>query len=93
MQREPSIHSPLRKRPHDDIGLESHVGSLSGGQEGARGGAGEAGDAAGVTGEEGLLAGREVLDDDLAAKGVDNVFAIGMTDQTTRNVTCKYNAK
>ena len=90
MQGEPSIHGPLCKRPHDDIGLEPHVSALARGKKGAGGGTDQTGYATGVAGEEALLASGEVLDDDFATKGVDKVFTIGVAYQPTGNRPYKH---
>ena len=89
VQAQSAVEGPLCKLPHDDVSLEPHVRDLARGKVGPRGRAGHAGDAVCVPGEESLLLRANVLHDQGTAEGVDDMVAIWVGLQSSRDTACR----
>lgn len=87
MQREPTIELSVVKAPNDDISLESHVCHLTRGQVDSARGTGKAADIVGVAREKRLLVGRDVFDNESAAKRIDDMLPVGVSYKATWNAT------
>lgn len=86
VQLESVEHGHRVEVPDDNVGLESHVGLLSGGDVLAGVGDGDHADVIIVSSEE-LLGSREgVSNHEGGAEGEDNVLVIGMEDESTVNL-------
>ena len=73
-----------------DIGLESHVGDLSGGDVATGAGDGEAADLVGVAGEEfGGTRVADFTDDYTGTEGVEEVATVRVHAETTGDVTAE----
>lgn len=93
VQPELAVHISLSKIPNDDICFEAHVSGLAWGEIATRRGAGQAWNAVGVSSEEGLVASGHVFYYDPAAKWVDNVLIVWMSQEATYDTTCSKNKR